>query len=156
MRIFRILKEISNWIFLVRQTRRYGKTDSWTKQKYPLRINWVGTIYTVVNLPPEVYNSEAMYEKAFIVEELKPLNSYLASLNLAEIIHLKVEKVDEVNTEAYLVKYVPRFEELTWGWIIKWSSIISFLWFIQIKFDYISKIVSLYNWIAGIISQYTV
>jgi hypothetical protein len=156
MRIFRILKEINNWIFLLRQVRRHSKTEPWLKQKYPLRVNWIGSIYTVINLPPEVFNSEPIYEKPYVIEETKSINSYLASINLAEIIHLEAEKINKPETEAYLVKYSPRFEELTWGWIIKWSSIIGILFYLQKKFDYISHIVNLYNWIGNLISPYVV
>lgn len=145
MRLIEILKEINNYLFLRRVIRRNKNTTEWNKLN--LRLGWFGVIYTVVNLPPEVFEGEEVYYQVFIIEKMKPINEYLASLNLQEIIAPQVvSKIKKDEGEfAYLVKYQPLFRELTFGWVIMWSSIIAAGSWLQFKFDLLSKIEFVYH-----------
>jgi hypothetical protein len=80
MKIFRVIKEINNYYFLRKTIRKNKDTDAW--KKHNLRVGFFGILYTVINLPPEVYESEEQYYQLFVIEQLKPINEYLASLNL--------------------------------------------------------------------------
>ncbi len=153
-RLFRVLKELNNYFFLLRTINKVKNSKEWKGQKYQLRTNWVGTIYTIMNLPPEVFNSEPVYERNYIIEETKPINNYLASLNLTEILRLGVKKINREDTEAYLVTYKPLFNNFSFWWLGRWAFIIWLLFWLQEKFDYISYIVSFYQWIEGLILPY--
>jgi hypothetical protein len=147
MRLIEILREIRNYIYLRGVIRRNKNTPEWTKLN--LRLGWFGVIYTVVNLPPEVFEGEEVYYQVFIIEKMKPINDYLASLNLQEIISPQVvSKVKKDEGEfAYLVKYLPLFRELTLGWVFQWTSIVAFVSWIQFKFDVLSKLKIVYDFI---------
>jgi len=145
MRIIEVLKEIGNYLYLRKVIRRNSNTPEWTKLN--LRVGWFGVIYTVVNLPPEVFEGEEVYYQVFIIEKMKPINDYLASLNLQEIITPVVSS--KVNKEegkfAYLVKYQPLFRELTFGWVVTWASIIAAASWLQFKFDIFGKLKFVYD-----------
>ena len=117
-RIFGVIRDINNFFFLKRTTKKES-VDSpiWARNK--LRVDWVGRIYTVVNLPPEVTESKDLpkeYWPAYMIDQTKGLNEYLTSLNLAEIIIPEYKLLD--GTTSYLLFYKPYFRDLTWKWVI--------------------------------------
>ncbi len=141
LRLFKVIKEIR----LYREYLKIIKKESiespiWSRRR--LRKDWLGRIYTVVNLPPEVVFSVDMPKEArpsFVMSEIKPINDYLQSLNLQEILTLYMEPVKGTNDESYLVVYQYVFRNLSWLWILRflaeltaigliasnWSSIVS-------------------------------
>lgn len=147
MRIIRIFQEINNYFFIGRVIRKNKNTPEWNK--YKLRVGYFNVIYGLINLPPEVFEAEEMHYRAYIVEQLKPVNDYLASLNLQETIFLKVES--RVNKDqgiyAYLAKYVPLFRELTFAWVISRSAGLGLLVWLQFKYNFIQLII---DWVASI------
>ena len=52
-KIFGVIKDIKNYIFL-RKIIKNEMMDSPLWVKNNLRVDWIGRIYTVINLPPEV------------------------------------------------------------------------------------------------------
>lgn len=147
MRLIKIIQEINNYFFIGRVLRKHQNTPEWNKHK--LRVGYFNVIYCIVNLPPEVFESEELYYRAFIVEQLKPVNDYLASLNLQETVTLKVDsKIDkDQGVYAYLARYIPLFRELTLGWVIKWGIIVGVLTWLEVKYSYIQTITA---WIHSI------
>ena len=151
MKIFRILKEISNFFFIRRTIRKNKNTDSW--KKHNLKVGYFGIMYTVVNLPPEVYESEEQYFQLYVIEQLKPINEYLASLNLQEVVTLRIDnKCDkDLGIFAFGIKYVPLFRDLSFGWIIKWMMIIILLCWAESKFDLLNYIKIGFTWVSNLL-----
>lgn len=151
MKIFRVLKELNNMFFIKRTIRKNKDTDAW--KKHNLRIGWFGILYTVVNLPPEVYESEEQYYQLYVIEQLKPVNEYLASLNLQEVVTLSVENkcIKELGVYAFGIKYVPLFRDFSIGWLIKWNIIIFGGWYVIAKFELVSKAHQLLDWALSLI-----
>jgi hypothetical protein len=117
----------------------------WSKNN--LRVDWIGRIYTVVNLPPEVTMSPDLPRElwpAYLVDQSKGLNEYLTSLNLHEIIIPEYKEIPE--STSYLLIYYPYFRNLTKWWIISrtifWTSAI----IIESKTHWISNG---FNWIIS-------
>ncbi len=156
-KLFRILKEISNYFFLRRQIRRNKDTEDWKKLKYDLRVNLTGVIYTVINLPPEVLSGEEVYWRHYIIEETKPINDYLATLNLSEIIRLEIKRIDKKNSFAYLVRYKPLFKDLSFWWLLKWKILIWITTWLQFKYDIFSYVVpfaqKIWGWISPVLEK---
>jgi hypothetical protein len=50
--------------------------------------------------------------------EIKPINDYLQSLNLQEIITLSFVPIKENDEDSYLVVYQFVFRHLSWMWIL--------------------------------------
>ena len=151
MKIFRVLKELNNLFFIKRTIRKNKDTDAW--KKHNLRIGWFGILYTVVNLPPEVYESEEQYYQLYVIEQLKPVNEYLASLNLQEVVTLSVENkcIKELGIYAFGIKYVPLFRDFSIGWLVKWNIIIFGGWYVIAKFELVNKAHQLFDWALSLI-----
>ena len=110
----------------------------WSRRN--LRKDWFGRIYTVINLPPEVIFSVDLPKEArpsFVMSEIKPINDYLKSLNIEEIITIGMEPIKGTNDESYLVVYQYVFRELSWMWIFRFILEISLIIFLFINRAYI-------------------
>jgi len=150
MKLFRIIKEINNYFFIKKTIRKNKNSETW--KKHNLRVGYFGIIYSVINLPPEVFESEEQYYQLYVIEQLKPINEYLASLNLQEIITLAIENKcnKELGEYAFGVRYIPLFRDLSLGWIVKWLLIILIGWWAIAKFDLFDKASLLFHWIKTI------
>jgi hypothetical protein len=113
----------------------------WSRKN--LRKDWFGRVYTVVNLPPEVIFSADLPKEArpsFVMTEIKPINDYMKTLNLEEIMALGVEEIPGTNSESYLVVYQYLFRELSWIWIFRFILEIVLIAMVWIN----------WNWIIGL------
>jgi hypothetical protein len=128
-RIFKIIKEIK----LYRDYSRIIKTEeknSQTWKRINLRKDRLNRVYTVINLPLQVLASVDLPRESrpsFVVNEIKPINEYLKSLNLEEIITMWVQPVKGTDDESYLVVYQFLFRHITWLWILRFISEITLL-----------------------------
>lgn len=118
IRFFRVLHDISNLLFILRTIRKNKNSAKWNG--FNLRSGWLGTVGTVINLPPEVFQGEEIYYQVYLVEQMKPINRYLESLNLAEVVYPETESLvdPEQGQYAYLVMYKPLMRDFTFGYVI--------------------------------------
>jgi len=145
-KIFGVIRDVRNYFFLRKIIKREMiNSPLWSKNN--LRVDWIGRIYTVVNLPPEVTMSPDLPRElwpAYLVDQSKGLNEYLTSLNLHEIIIPEYKEIPE--STSYLLIYYPYFRNLTKWWIISrtifWTSAI----IIESKTHWISNG---FNWIIS-------
>jgi hypothetical protein len=72
--------------------------------------------------------------------EIKPINDYMKTLNLEEIMALGVEEIPGTNSESYLVVYQYLFRELSWIWIFRFILEIVLIAIVCIN----------WNWIIGL------
>lgn len=121
LKLFSVLKDIKIYREYLKIIDKEAKDSPiWSRRK--LRKDWFGRIYTVINLPPEVIFSNDLPKEArpsFVMSEIKPINDYLKSLNLEEILTLYMNPVKDTNDESYLVVYQYVFRELSWIWIFR-------------------------------------
>ena len=138
-RIFKIIRELR----VYSQYRSTVKDESmnspfWTRLR--LRYDWLGRIYTVVNLPPEVTQSRDFpidARPAYVFEELKGVNDYLTKLNLQEIITPVLKPLPETNGDSYLVVYYFFFRYLSWLWILRFLLEIAAIIFVALNWEFI-------------------
>jgi hypothetical protein len=130
MRILEIIKETGNYIFLKKQVKKYKNTENWNK--YRLRYNWFYTIYTVVNIPNEVYDAEPSFHRMWVVEAAKPINDFMAEMNLHEIVEFKIKQYDERN---YFLIYKPYFNSFSFWWFMKYVLLIAGVFYLHSKID---------------------
>ena len=112
--------------------------------KFKLRVDWVGRIYTVINLPPEVIYSPDSPEEirpAYILEESRPLNEYLTKLGLQEVIIPEITPIPK--SVSYLITYTPAFQRLSFRWIFYRIGLIILITYLQYKFGLLSWIIDL-------------
>lgn len=112
-----IVKELQNYMFLRKVLRKAeaAKRDSLWK-RYKLRRNWYGRVYTVVSLREEDMGEEAVVRNWKAMEMMRPINEYLSTIGLQEIIFPSIEEIP--NSRSYLIVYSPIIEHLTFSWVI--------------------------------------
>lgn len=138
-RIFKVIKEISLYKEYVRTIRaEEGLSPIWKAKN--LRIDKINRIYTVINLPLEVLLATDLPKESrpsFVINEVKPINTYLQSLNLEELITMGIEPVAGTNEEAYLVVYQFLFRHISVLWILRFIAEIAAIVTIIVKWNYI-------------------
>jgi hypothetical protein len=139
LKFFKVWKDIKIYRDYLKIVENETKNSPvWARKN--LRADWFGRIYTVVNLPPEVIFSSDLPKESrpsFVMNELKPVNEYLKSLNLEEIITLGIEPVKGTNDESYLVVYQYVFRELSWIWIFRFILEIGLIIFAIVNRSYL-------------------
>jgi hypothetical protein len=126
MHIFNIWTWPTQLIDDIRQWRivRKALTEEEVKQgfasfKYELRIDNVGRIYTVINIPEELYP----YEKRdmvwpWMLEQLRELDDILMRVRLNDLVYPEVTKLEDA--PAYLVILSPSIESISLGKFLRW------------------------------------
>jgi hypothetical protein len=141
-KLLRVLKEISLYREYTKEIRSEElNSPLWSRKN--LRRDYLNRMYTVINLPPEVLMSNDLPKEArpsFVLNEIKPINDYLKSLNLEELLTVWIEPVKGTNEESYLVVYQFVFREISWLWIFRFIFEISLISFIIYKWEWISNI----------------
>jgi hypothetical protein len=135
----KIIIDIKNYFYIKEDIKKNKGTVEWEKLK--LRHDWIGRIYTVINLPPEViYSPDAPQEirPAYVLEESKPINEYLTKLNLQEIIIPELSPIE--NSISWLIVYKPYFQKLSWKWFLWRTGILTVLLWVQYKFGLLSSL----------------
>lgn len=75
-----------------------------------LRIDWIGRIYTVINLKEEFLNQQEFTQQAYIFQQLKPISDLLLQYGLSGDAYPEIEKISPMS---YLVVLYPENEYLT-------------------------------------------
>lgn len=136
---FNVWKDIKIYRDYLKVIKRESQNSPiWSRKN--LRKDWFGRVYTVINLPPEVIFSADLPKESrpsFVMSEIKPINDYMKSLNLEEIMTLGIQEVEGTNSESYLVVYQYFFRELNWIWIFRFILEVALILAIRIKWDLI-------------------
>lgn len=141
----RVITDIRNYFFVRKTIKNNMGSIEW--DKFKLRVDWVGRIYTVINLPPEVIYSPDTPEEirpAYVIEESRPLNEYLTNLGLSEVILPEITPIPK--SVSYLITYTPSFQRLSFRWIFYRIGLILLVTYLQYKFGLIS-------WMLGLIKS---
>lgn len=121
IRLFKVIKELKIYRDYLKIIKKESQDSPvWARRK--IRKDWVGRIYTVVNIPPQVIYSADLPKEArpsFVISEIKPINEYLKSLNLEEILTVSMVPIEGTNEESYLVVYQYVFRSFTLLWLLR-------------------------------------
>lgn len=89
--------------------------------KYKLRIDSIGRLYTVINIPEEFYEDDKQkLVWAWMVEQLRDLDDILMKCQLSEFLYPSVRRIDDINSFAYLVVLTTSTESLSFFKFLKW------------------------------------
>jgi len=128
-----LAKDIRIWWIFRRTAKEY--TDQLNKD-FQLRVDWLGRIYGVVNLPEEVQTASGEIQQAYVLNKISTYGNFMLQIGLADMVYPQIQKVSPVS---YLVILWPVFDELSVlpiiGNILK-SSFVGFLFFLIYKFIY--------------------
>ena len=87
------------------------------------RVDWIGRIYTVINLPEEVITSAPQIQEGYVLMKLRDYDRLFLQLGLAGDVFPEMERITEDGVDAFLLILSPerdyfKFWPLT-GFIIK-------------------------------------
>lgn len=107
--MYRLYRDIANFFALKRTIKKAKKSGNW--QKFNLRADWVCRVYTVVN-PLEAWKGDdPIVLKQKMLEKTYPINAFIDSLNISDIVAASWEKIPE--SESYLLVYYPILNVIT-------------------------------------------
>lgn len=94
------------WIF--RRTANQYKDQ--LNKDFGLRVDWLGRIYGVVNLPEEVQGASGEIQQAYVLNKISTYGNFMLQIGLADMVYPQIEKLPE--SASYLVVLWPVFDEL--------------------------------------------
>ena len=75
-----------------------------------LRVDWLGRIYGVVNMPEEVVTAAPQVQQAYVLQQINKWGPLTLEMGLADIIYPEINRIP--GTPAYLVVMWPQYDAL--------------------------------------------
>jgi hypothetical protein len=119
------------WIF----KRTAGQYTEQLNKDFALRVDWLGRIYGVVNLPEEVQSASGEIQQAYVLNKISTYGNFMLQIGLADVVYPQIEKIPQ--SASYLVVLWPVFDELSLlpvlGNILK-TAVVSAILYVIFKF----------------------
>ena len=96
MYISKLYKELRVW----QKIKRIAKMEEETLKEKGFRVDWVGRIYTVINLPEEVATAPISQE-GYVLMKLREHDQFLLKLGIADYVSPEFEKIE--GTDSFLL-----------------------------------------------------
>lgn len=100
MYIVNFLKEINIW----RKVGKVAKENEKALNTAGFRVDWVGRIYTVINLPEEVI-TQPISREGYVLMKLREYDSLFLNMGIAD--YISPEIVELIDGDAYLLVLSP-------------------------------------------------
>ena len=136
------------WIFrkaAIENTNKLNDSD--------LRVDWLGRIYGVVNMPEEVVTAAPQVQQAYVLQQINKWGPLTLEMGLADIIYPEINRIP--GTSAYLVVMWPQYDALgLWfilGNIIK-SAVVGFGLYLLARVIWVNfhHVTELFNKLLGL------
>jgi len=104
---------------------RYGKAVKSIQpelEEQGLRIDWLGRVYTVINLDKEYKNQPEMMQQSIVFKELKPVSDILMQYGLSDHAYPLIEKIQDDRAVAFLVVLYPETDYFN-IWRFLWNTL---------------------------------
>lgn len=99
------------WIF-----RKAARQSTEKLNENDLRVDWLGRIYGVVNMPEEVVTAAPQVQQAYVLQQINKWGPLTLEMGLADIIYPEINRIP--NTNAYLVVMWPQYDALGLWYIL--------------------------------------
>lgn len=106
-----MIRIINYWYNFVKESiliYRYRKASLSIKKQLEeegLRVDYLGRIYTVINLPEEVLGQQELLQQSYVLSQLSPITNILLKYGLADSSFPEIVKVE--GSASYLVILFP-------------------------------------------------
>lgn len=100
MYISKLYKELNLW----RKIRKINKLEESKLNEKGFRVDWVGRIYTVINLPEEVATAPISQE-GYVLMKLREHDQFLLQLGIADYVSPEFNKIE--GTDSFLLVLSP-------------------------------------------------
>ena len=116
-----LVDDIRSWS-IVRSALKEELTNSiLSTYKYAIRIDKIGRLYTVINVPDEFYEPDKQkLVQYWLVEQLRELDEILMQCGLSEFVYPIIEKIADKDAFAYLIILSPPTESLSFWKFTFW------------------------------------
>ena len=148
-----LFSEIRIWWIFRSTARQKDNLDKIVEAD--LRVDWLGRIYGVINMPEEVNGAAPQVQQAYVLQQINKWGPLTTEMGLADIIYPEISRIP--GTAAYLVVMWPQYDALgLWyilGNIIK-SAVVGFGLFllgrlIWVNFHHVTELFSKLLGLAG-------
>ena len=146
-----LVSEIRIW-WIFRSTARQ-KENIEKLNETDLRVDWLGRIYGVINMPEEVVGAAPQVQQAYVLQQINKWGPLTTEMGLADIIYPEISRIP--GTSAYLVVMWPQYDSLgVWyilGNLIR-TAVVGFVLFllgrlVWVNFHYVTE---LFNKLLGL------
>lgn len=131
MYFIKLIKDIRLWY----KFAKIAKASRQKLEKHNLRVDNIGRIYTVINLPEEAAEGNEYMHEAWVLKNLGPYNKALEEIGLAGYAYPEMERIKEPGSAAYLLVLYPDTPTIGWKPVIK-NIIIYFVLFMLARIGY--------------------
>ena len=107
-------KELRIWYIFKKTANQYQGN---LNKEHGLRVDWLGRIYGVVNLPEEVQTASGEIQQAYVLQRITKYGQTMLNMGIGDIVFPEIQKVK--NSASYLVILWPAFDTLQIIEIIK-------------------------------------
>jgi hypothetical protein len=115
-----IVEELRYWWIWRKEVIKDANEKVFMAHDPQVRIDWLGRLYTVVNLPEELYPEEnAAMRRPFVLDYLSHLDHLLMKMRLNDLVYPEIREIP--NRFSYLIILSPfKGEFLNFGRIVMW------------------------------------
>lgn len=103
-----LVSEIRIW-WIFRSTCR-NKVNLQKLNEQDLRVDWLGRVYGVINMPEEVVGAAPQIQQAYVLQQIGKWGPLTLELGLSDIIYPEIDRI--TGTASYLVIMWPQYEAL--------------------------------------------
>ena len=136
----KLYKELRIW----RKFSKAAKQNIGFLKENNMRVDWIGRIYTVINVPEEVSNNNHYVKEGWVLQQLQPFNEILLKVGLADYAVPELRKIKDPGTDAFLILLYPELHNLSiWKFLWNVAKVIGLYWIIKILYNIISANVDL-------------
>lgn len=143
MYIRKLYKELQIW-YKIRKIANENKTKLLEKG---FRVDWIGRIYTVINLPEEVVN-QPISQEGYVLMQLREHDKLFLELGIADYVSPEFEPIPD--SDSFLLVLSPDREYFkTWPLIISLTKTLILVFLLRIAYvfveSYSEKISEIWN-----------
>jgi len=103
---YNFILEFRIWFIFQTATKRNRKK----LEERDLRVDWIGRVYGVVNMPDEVLGAAEEIQQAFVLKQLGQFGGILNELKLSNVVYPQMQEIK--GSGAYLVIFWPVLDRL--------------------------------------------
>lgn len=130
----KIFNDLSDFYYLRKIIKKAKKDKQWAELN--LRHDWFFNPYTVVNLPPEVYEADRESQLQFVAYYMQDANLFFIRYLLQDMLVPSVEPIED--SASYLIVYHADYEVLSTWFFIKKILLLTLGTFIWMKYDLVN------------------
>jgi hypothetical protein len=121
-----VIDDIRQWRIVKKATQEAEVIERFKAFKYEMRVDKIGRIYTVINVPEELLPYEHRNQVwPWVLEQLREIDDLLLEIRLNDMLYPEVEQ--HPDAPAYVVKLVPPSDSISIWKFLSWIRNIAFV-----------------------------